>query len=101
MARSSTNLQPRKFNRSHALHAGLSESEVRSGNRGDEGQQKPRVRRRTLTKQSQFEQLKPLVRFLDGWMRDHSSLLISPVLVLLGAVLVYDGAVSQHVSQWM
>ncbi len=34
-------------------------------------------------------------------MREHFSLLISPVLVLLGAVLVYDGAVSQHVSQWM
>jgi cytochrome c biogenesis protein CcdA len=34
-------------------------------------------------------------------MRDHFSLLISPVLVLLGAVLVYDGAVSQDVSQSM
>jgi cytochrome c biogenesis protein CcdA len=34
-------------------------------------------------------------------MRDHFSLLISPVLVLLGAALVYDGAVSQDVSQSM
>ncbi|HXT75185.1 MAG TPA: hypothetical protein VN780_02760 [Candidatus Eisenbacteria bacterium] len=34
-------------------------------------------------------------------MRDHFSLLISPVLVLLGAVLVYDGAVSRDVSQSM
>ena len=34
-------------------------------------------------------------------MRDHFSLLISPVLVLLGAVVVYDGAVSQDVSQSM
>jgi hypothetical protein len=82
-------------------HAGLSDSEIRSGNCGDKVQQKPRVAYRTLTKQSQFEQLKPLVSFMDGWMRDHFSLLISPVLVLLGAVLVYDGAVSQDVSQSM
>ena len=34
-------------------------------------------------------------------MRDHFSVLISPVLVLLGAVLVYDGAVSQDTSQSM
>jgi hypothetical protein len=34
-------------------------------------------------------------------MRDHFSLLISPVLVLLGAVLVYDGVVSRDVSQSM
>jgi hypothetical protein len=34
-------------------------------------------------------------------MRDHFSILISPVLVLLGAVLVYDGAVSQDTSQSM
>jgi pilus assembly protein TadC len=34
-------------------------------------------------------------------MRDHFSLLISPILVSLGAVLVYDGVVSQDVSQSM
>jgi hypothetical protein len=34
-------------------------------------------------------------------MRDHFSILISPILVLLGAVLVYDGAVSQDTSQSM
>ena len=34
-------------------------------------------------------------------MLDHFSVLISPVLVLLGAVLVYDGAVSQDTSQSM
>jgi len=34
-------------------------------------------------------------------MRDHFSVLISPILVLLGAVLVYDGVVSQDTSQSM
>lgn len=34
-------------------------------------------------------------------MRDHFSLLISPILVALGAVLVYDGVVSRDASQSM